>query len=144
MQRTFTSSESRSNDFPDFPILPVLEFYGFTDVRDDHGWHDVRCEFHGDHDKSGSARTEHDGDGGAYNCHAFQSCPKGNAVQVIMIKEGVSFSDAVHKAEEITGQGSARVRGQLHGSGRPVSREPRDQQSYSAFKKLWRGDGSDS
>ena len=136
MSRTSTGSE-----FPRFPLGPVLEHFGFEELKPDHGWYDIKCAFHGDSNESGRVRTML-GEDEVFHCMASYSCPSGNAVQILMQKEGLKFTEAVRRAEELTGHSDGSVRGKS--GGRPsVSRKSGDHGSYRAFKRAWLGDRSD-
>lgn len=119
-------------EFAFIPIGPILEYYGFDAIEDGRGWRPVRCAFHGETDASASVITTDDEQ--AFNCHACGM--RGNAAQLIMKKEGVSYKDAVARAEAIIGGGSIKVHGQ-RGTSASVSDDKRDRQSYSEFKRTW-------
>jgi len=64
-------------------------------VAEGYGWKPYRCPFHGDRDASGSVNSQKQ----VFNCHAAD-CPKGNAVQVIMQWEQVTFREAVEEQRQ--------------------------------------------
>jgi hypothetical protein len=121
-----------SAEFPIFPIGPVLESYGGQPVVEGFGWKPYRCPFHGDRDASGSVNSEKQ----VFNCHAAD-CPKGNAIQVIMQWEQVSYAEAKQRAETISGAGMGNVqpasgrRGRMAGGSRSGS-------GVRSFKRTWR------
>src|SRR5574342_769703 len=112
MKRTSVASGGRG-EFPLFPIGPVLESYGGQPVVEGLGWKPYRCPFHNDRDASGSVNTQKQ----VFNCHAAD-CPKGNAVQVIMQWERVSYAEAVQRAEVVSGASNSDVRGESGRRGR--------------------------
>ena len=120
---------------PSYPIGPVLEHYGFDAVDHDRGWRDIRCAFHGDRNASGRVRSD-DSTEQVYYCHAYRECPNGNAVQIIMKKEGLAYRDAVIRATEITGVGDGEVR-RSGGPRDAVPRKSRTESKVSAFKRTW-------
>jgi DNA primase len=120
------------SEFAFIPIGPILEYYGFDAIEDDRGWRPVRCAFHGETDASASVITTEDEQ--AFNCHACGM--KGNAAQIIMKKEGVSYKDAVKRAEGILGGSSSALHG-FRGTGPSLPSDKRDRQSYSEFKRTW-------
>lgn len=105
-----------------FPIGPILQYYGGQSVPEGYGWKPYKCCFHSDRDASGSVNTQLQ----VYNCHAAD-CPKGNAVQVIMQWEGVTYAEAKQRAAEISGasvgdvQSASGRRGRMAGGSRPKS-----------------------
>src|ERR1043166_2641396 len=94
------------DDFPAFPIGPILEAFGGLPVVEGLGWKPYRCPFHDDTDASASVNTQRQ----VFNCHAAD-CPKGSATQVLMKHEGITYVEAVKRAEEIAGGDHASVRG---------------------------------
>lgn len=123
---------SSSEDFPLFPIGPILESYGGQPVAEGLGWKAYRCPFHGDRDASGSVNSEKQ----VFNCHAAD-CPKGNAIQVIMQWEQVNYAEAKQRAETISGASVGNVqptsgrRGRMAGGSRSGS-------GVRSFKRTWR------
>src|SRR5882672_3577633 len=83
-------------------IAEVLESYG-ADVPRGYGWKALRCPFHPD---SRASASVHIGDG-LFKCHACDI--KGNAVQVIMRHEGVSYADAVERAQSLSRDGDEHI-----------------------------------
>ena len=136
------SGGNSKTEFPLFPLSPVLELFGFEELVPDHGWYDIKCAFHGDSNESGRVRTTI-GEDEVFHCMASYSCPSGNAVQILMQKEGLAFSAAVRRAEEVTGHSNGSVRGKSGGR-TSVPRKSGDHGSYRAFKRTWLGQGSDS
>jgi DNA primase len=122
------------NDRPQFPISPVLEYYGGDPVEEDRRWHEYRCPFHDDSNKSAAVRTL-SGEEEVFNCHAVCGVA-GNAVQIIMKREGVGYREALGRAEEITGRSITSVRGERR-SGAGVPRPARDRFSYREYKATW-------
>lgn len=94
----------RTEPFPVYPIAPVLAHYGFDGVHEGKGWRAVKCAFHGDITASASVNTIEQ----VFNCHAA-ACPRGNAVQIVMQKEGLSYSEALQRTAEILGGCNAPV-----------------------------------
>src|SRR5882757_3809489 len=119
-------------DFPLFPIGPILQSFGGEPVAEGYGWKPYRCPFHGDRDASGSVNSQKQ----VFNCHAAD-CPKGNAVQVIMQWEQVTFREAVERAEAISG---ASVGGVQPISGRRgrMAGGTRGKSGVRSFKRTWR------
>src|SRR5690349_1370586 len=116
-----------------YDIGRILEHYGADPVTPDRGWHAVRCPFHGDRDASGSVNSsEH-----VFNCFVCEV--RGSATQIIMKVEGVSYGEAVSRAEAITGDRNSEVRGKL-GSRYAVSRETRHYKSYREIRDAWGSD----
>ena len=129
-----------SPSFPSFPIGPVLEHYGFDPIEPDRGWHDVRCAFHGDRRASGRVRSD-ESEEQVFMCNAYDTCPRGNAVQIIHAHEGLAnnregWQLAVKRAEEITGVSGGPVRGSSR-SRHAVSRAPRGESPVSLFRRTW-------
>ena len=122
------------DDFPAFPIGPVLESYGGDSVVEGLGWKPYRCPFHGDRDASASVNTQLQ----VFNCHAAD-CPKGSATQVIMQHERVTFTEALERAKEIAGGDDTPVRG-TRGRGGGVSRLKGNQSGNRTFRRTWRSD----
>jgi len=87
------------NDFPVYRVIPVLVYYGGDEVSDGYGWKAYACPFHGDRSASASVNTQDQ----LFNCHAGD-CPKGNAVQIVMKQEGLTYGDAVIRTKQISGQ----------------------------------------
>lgn len=93
----------RSNsheELPQYPeyLIPVLVHYGFEDgITEDLGARPIRCAFHGDSTPSATVNTAD----GWYTCHTHGDCPRGNAAQIVMQKEGLAYHEAVERAESI-------------------------------------------
>src|ERR1041385_6049004 len=119
-----------------YPIGPILERYGFDPIDTDRGWHAVRCEFHGDRDASGSVNTLDQ----IYNC--FGCGMRGSGTQIIMKMEGLTYRDAVVRAEEITGDRDTSVRS---GSRRrnAVPGGSGNYRSYREIRDAWIREDSD-
>lgn len=82
----------------DFPIVPVLEYFGFDNLDpEEHGWKQTLCAFHGERNPSSSYRTD------TNYFHCFSCEAKGDAIQLLMDQEGLDFKDAVSLAEDLTG-----------------------------------------
>src|SRR6476646_9258786 len=105
MRRRYESSGG-PDDFPVYPIGPVLETFGGQPVVEGYGWKPYRCPFHKDSDASASVNTQKQ----VFNCHASGDCPSGNAVQVIKEWEGLTYREAVQRAAEISGESVGNVR----------------------------------
>ena len=133
MRRSGASSGGR-DEFPQFPIGPVLVHYGGDDVAEGFGPRAYKCPFHGDRSASATV-SEIDG---WFNCHAAD-CPKGNAVQIIMKQEGLPYREAVERAQAISGTQHVAVRGTSGRSGR-LAGGSRNRDGSRAFKRTWRSD----
>ena len=107
----------------DIPIGPVLEHYEWELPPERPGQLNVKCHEHGD--KRASASLNYDL--GVVYCHACGF--GGDAIKIIMEKEGVGFGEAVRIAETITGTS--------HGS---VSREPQSSSSLPSAQRDKRAD----
>jgi DNA primase len=97
------------NDLP--PIADILRHYG-ANLRQTHGQVNLKCPFHSDTHQSGSANL----DKNIFIC--FACGVQGNSIQIIVRQEGMSFNEAKHFAEGITGESSSRVRGKHLSGGR--------------------------
>ena len=119
--------------WPVFPIKPILVAYGFDEdkIRDDHGWHPVVCEFHGERSPSGSVNTTLN----LFVCHSCEM--KGNAVQLIMKKENCSYGESLRRAEEVAGKGAGDVRSPSLG-GKRVSGRSGNRSGSRAIRRTWR------
>lgn len=96
------------------PILPIITYYG-GEVREGRNV-SVRCCLHTDTRKSAVIDTVNN----LYYCH---TCAQGgNAVSLVMIKEGVDARDAIRIANEITEKAGSGV---LRSSGRSNTRVSR-------------------
>lgn len=89
-------------------IEPVLEKYGVEYRGDRRGNQQVRCPFHDDRRASASVNL----DEGVFNC--FTCSVGGDAIELLMSQEGLTFGEAKRIAEELAGE-----------SGREVSRGSR-------------------
>lgn len=74
-------------------MVKVLKHYGADRVPEARGWTPMRCPFHEDKNASASVNAE------AFHCHACGI--SGDAFKIIMEQEGLSFKDAVTRAQEI-------------------------------------------
>lgn len=102
---------NQDNDLP--PIGKVLEHYG-AKVPRDWGQVNIRCPFHPDSHSSGTANM----DKNIFIC--FACGVKGNSIQIIADREGLSINEAKRFAERTLGQGHGEVRGKhLSGGGLP-------------------------
>ena len=90
-----------------------------------HGWTMVKCEKHGEKHSSAAVNEEQ----GYVFCHACEF--KGDAIDVVMIYEGVGFNDAVNRCEQITG--SVAEHGSYKG-GDSSGRNGRDKRSGRSYK----------
>jgi len=88
---------ANSSDVPKFSIWTVLEFFGWDLPAPRGGWQSIKCEKHGDTHNSASISEEAE----FIFCHACDF--KGDAINVVMIYEGVSFGEAKSRCTEITG-----------------------------------------
>lgn len=131
VRRTARTGES-DFEFPEFPISPILESYGGVPAVENLGWKSYRCPFHGDRDASASVNTDKQ----VFNCHAAD-CPKGNAVQVIMQWERVTYAEAVERAATISGESMGNVQPSSGRRGR-MAGGSRNRSGTRAFKRTWR------
>lgn len=94
-----TRYRSSPNELPQYPeyLVPVMVYYGGTEATEDLGGRPYACPFHGDTTPSGTINTA----AGWFHCMAFADCPQGNAVQIVMRKEDLSYREAVERAESI-------------------------------------------
>lgn len=93
------------------PICPVLEFYGWDGRSTGYGeWRNIRCPFHG-RDRRPSGRLNETE--GVFHCHACGL--SGNAFKVIEKHEGVSFSEAKRRVQDITGKDVSQLSGPSSG-----------------------------
>ena len=74
------------------------------EVADGYGWKAYKCCFHPDRSASASVNTLDQ----LFNCHAGD-CPKGNAVQIVMKQEGLTYRDSVERVKAISGEGSHSI-----------------------------------
>src|SRR5690349_7674218 len=102
------------SELPSFELGPVLVYYGGEDPIENMGTRPYKCPFHGDSTPSASVNTAE----GWFNCHTYVDCPSGNAVQIIMKKEGVPYGVAVERAKEISRDNGSSVRGKSTRSSR--------------------------
>ena len=107
-----------SSEVPKFPIWPVLEFFGWDLPAPRGGWQSIKCEKHGDKHNSASISEEAQ----FIFCHACEF--KGDAIDIVIIYEGVSFNEAKLRCEEITGNEMPSI------SGRGGARDKRGARSY--------------
>ena len=82
-------------------IVGILEHYGAT-VPTRRGWAKMKCPFHNDSHASSAVNTDEN----IFKCHGCTY--KGNGYAIIMLKEGVSFHEAITIA-----QGIADSRGEV-------------------------------
>ena len=85
------------------PIAKVLVSYGASSVPSGRGWRSMKCPFHSDRNASATVSNEDN----AFICFACDV--KGDIFKIIMEQEGVSFSEAKSRAEEIAGTDSIKV-----------------------------------
>jgi DNA primase len=81
---------------PTLKIEPILRHYGAEHVPGERsGWRKMRCPFHDDTTASASVNNQYN----SFKCH---SCPVwGDAYQIVMQVEGVSFAQAKSIAQGI-------------------------------------------
>jgi DNA primase len=79
------------------PLEPILDHYG-VDYRDKQGNQQILCPFHDDTRASGSVSLSE----GLFNC--FTCSASGDAIEFIMLKEGVDFVSAKRIAEGMAGE----------------------------------------
>ena len=112
MQSTYYGTRgmvTRDNDLP--AIGKVLEYYGARVPRD-WGQINIRCPFHADSHSSGTANL----DKNIFLC--FACGVKGNSLQIIADREGISINEAKRFAERTIGEGNSQVRGKHLSGGR--------------------------
>lgn len=84
-----------------FPVRPILVALGADLSTERNG--KLRCPFHGpDNNPSASIKGEY------FKCFACDA--HGDAVRLVMDQEGVEWSAAYRRVEEITGRSTDRVR----------------------------------
>lgn len=79
-------------------IASVLRYYGADDVPEGYRWRGIRCPFHHDTRASGRVNTEL----GAFAC--LGCGVKGDAISLIMQREGVDYPRAIERYTIITGE----------------------------------------
>lgn len=85
-----------SDDDLEPALLAVLDHYGWPEPR--YGEHPMRCPVHDDRVASASVNRSK----GLWNCHA---CGKGgSAVEIVMEREGCSYSAARELIEQLIGK----------------------------------------
>ena len=126
------SRSGEKDDFPLYPIGPILESYGGQPVAEGLGWKPYRCPFHPDRDASGSVNSDKQ----VFNCHAAD-CPKGNAVQVLMQWEQLNYREAQQRAEAISGTSLGNVQPAPGRRGR-MAGGTRSKSGVRSFKRTWR------
>jgi hypothetical protein len=85
-------------------IAAYLEYVGATLPAHGSGWRKIKCPFHPDRHASAGVNFDEE----RFKCHG---CGVGGDVyDLIMYKEGVSYSEAVKFAETISPTGNTRVR----------------------------------
>jgi len=88
----------------------ILDHYGIDYRADRGGEQGIRCPVHEDRVASASLNLDKQ----LFNCHA---CGKrGDALTVIMEREGVEYATALEKYETITGTSVTKVRGAVNSS----------------------------
>lgn len=110
------------SDLP--PIGPILEHYGGV-VPNSTGQRNIKCPFH--HDTHASAGVNFRDN--IFNC--FTCGVKGNSLQIIASREGVSIREAATIAEGITGESRVELHGK-YSSGSRLPSKQRDNQGSSA------------
>jgi DNA primase len=85
-------------------VSAVLYHYGAVFVPERFGWAGMLCPFHDDKSKSASVNT----DAGRFHC--FTCGVSGDAIDLIQMKEGLGFRDAVEFSKGIAGAGDGTVR----------------------------------
>ena len=98
------SGDEELDQHPEW-LIPVLVHYGFEEPTENLGSRAIKCGFHGDSTPSATVNTAE----GWYNCQAYSDCPAGNAIQIIMKKEGLSYHEAFERAESIGRASGAEV-----------------------------------
>ena len=96
---------------PSFPIMPILEYYGFDIPPVRGGWQKLKCAFHGERNPSATVNF----DLNRFHCWVGCTDRAQDTVGLLMQFDHLSFLDAVRKAEELTGQSHERVRGVRRG-----------------------------
>ena len=120
-----------THDSRQWDIVKLLESYGVERVPSRLHWAAVRCPFHLDREASASVNVTK----GVFNCHACQV--SGNVVQILMGREGLTYSDAFERAEEEFRGSDSGVR--KTSTGRPsVSGKPRVHRRGAKWIAPWR------
>ena len=88
------------------PIGPILEHYGWTVPHERPGNVNVKCGEHDDKRASASINFEK----GLVKCHGCEFA--GDAIKVVMLKEGMEYGEAKRFAAGIAGEGDEAVSGQ--------------------------------
>lgn len=109
------------------PIKPIIEYYNGKVSRDSMTWQKIRCPFHGDQHASAAVNMSDN----IFVCHGCGI--KGNAFNIIMNQEGVSFREAVTIAEGILGTGSGALRA-VHPGSRGISEPTRFKRGGSRLR----------
>jgi len=121
-----------TNDLPDIKL--VLEHYGAR-VGRDHGQVNLKCPFHSDTHQSGTANLDEN----IFIC--FACGVKGNSIQLVAHKEGVSIREAKRIAEEFAGVSSPEVFSK-HLSGRRLPSATRHKSGSSTAGAIRRSRGA--
>lgn len=90
-------TKRQKDEFPEFPIEPVLLELGAEFVPTGVGWVKMRCPFH--QDRTASAAVNHDIN--AFTCHGCEM--HGDSVKLLEKQLGLSVGDAIRRASECTG-----------------------------------------
>src|SRR6478752_6512514 len=121
--------------YPEY-LVPVLISYGGEDATEDLGSRPYRCPFHGDSTPSATINTAE----GWFNCHVHPDCPSGNAVQIIMQREDLTYGAALERATDIAGDHSRAVRKSPGRSGRLAGRS-KDRSGTRSLRRTWGSGG---
>lgn len=111
------------------PIEPILKHYGAERIPTGVGWLKMKCPFHGDGHASASLHSEEK----LFVCHGCGI--KGNAYNIIMKHEGVTFRAALEIAKGIIGEGGLLVLS-AHSRGRRVSGTTGDKSGRSGGSSI--------
>ena len=128
------SRSGPSEGLPQYPeyLVPVLVHYDGEDATEDLGNRPYKCPFHGDKTPSSTVNTAE----GWFRCHAFSDCPQGNAIQIIMKKEDLSYAESLERAAEIAGKRDGSVRKPSTRSGR-MAGGSRSRDGKRSLRRTW-------
>lgn len=103
---------ARKTRITKFPIEPILDYLGqIIPGGRRSGRVKAKCSFHDD----SVASAVIDYQNNRFRC--FACGETGDAIELLMRHEGITFAVAVERAEELTGQAQSGVRGKQSGSG---------------------------
>lgn len=119
-------------DLRDVPNVKILEHYGAYDPPEGPGWKSMLCPFH--EERRPSARSN----GYGFVCNGCGV--RGNAISLVMEREGIDYYAAIEFAEEITGEKYKSLPKNVNGRRRPfddqLSETKRDYERHSGLFSL--------